>query len=170
MDALIRASSPRRSIIVASESLAVTTSKAVIGLSSAPVVFCSLFALTQTGCGLTGELGATLEGVAYVIAPLVALSSVYSRCTTGRTLREAELDAVTVEMRVLEDAGASEEKKRLSSQKAEQLANGPADLLGLAESACIASVAAALIVFGMQLATRGSLPSALPSAGAACWS
>ena len=41
---------------MASESLAVTTSKAAIGLAAAPVTWASLATLATTGCGLPGEL------------------------------------------------------------------------------------------------------------------
>ena len=120
----------RASPIVASESLAVTTSKAAIGLAAAPVTWASLATLATTGCGLRGELAGTAEGVAYVVVAGFAATTAYTRITTGTGLAEAECAAAESEMAVLEAAGASDEQKRLSAEKAAALADGPANLLG----------------------------------------
>ena len=156
--------------IVASESLAVTTSKAVAGIASAPVTWASLITLATTGCGLPGEAAGTLEGVAYLVVSGLALSSVFTRVATGRGLRDAELEAAGEELAQLEAAGASEQRKRFSAEKRAALADGPADLLNVAELLSLASVAAAILVLGGKLAITGSLPSAVPVAGGACWS
>ena len=73
-------------------------------------------------------------------------------------------------MAVLEAAGASDEQKRLSAEKAAALAGGPANLLGLAGDLSVLSAVVALLVFGGRFVADGALPSALPSAGGACWS
>lgn len=70
--ALARPSCAVRSpaLIVASESLAVTNVKAVVGIVSAPVTWASLYTLATTGCGLSGLSGVTLgalEGLAYAV-------------------------------------------------------------------------------------------------------
>ena len=160
----------RASPIVASESLAVTTSKAAIGLAAAPVTWASLATLATTGCGLRGELTGTAEGVAYVVVAGFAASTAYTRITTGTGLAEAECAAAESEMAVLEAAGASDEQKRLSAEKAAALADGPANLLGAAGDLSVLSAVVALLVFGGRFVADGALPSALPSAGGACWS
>ncbi len=152
-----------------SESLAVTTSKALIGLAAPPVVGASLVSLATTGCGLVGELPATLEGVAYTIVAGLSLLSIISRATTGQSLQQAEIAAAKAEMAVLEAAAATAEQKRLSAAKAEQLEAGPANLLGAAESACLVAAAASLLAFAAELVLHGSLPSALPDANSVCW-
>ena len=90
---------PRVTQIVASESLAVTTSKAVLGIAATPVTIASLFTLTTTGCGLPGELLGTVEGLAYVVVAGFAVSSLFTRVTTGGDLRAAELRAAAEEHR-----------------------------------------------------------------------
>jgi hypothetical protein len=159
----------RASPIVASESLAVTTSKAAIGLAAVPVTWASLATLATTGCGLRGELAGTAEGVAYVVVAGFAATTAYTRITSGTGLAEAECAAAESEMAVLEAAGASDEQKRLSAEKAAALADGPANLL-LAGDLAVLSAVAALLVFGGRFVADGALPSALPSAGGACWS
>ena len=160
----------RASPIVASESLAVTPSKAAIGLAAAPVTWASLATLATTGCGLRGALAGAAEGVAYVVVASFAATTAYTRITSGTGLAEAECAAAEAEMAVLEAAGASDEQKRLSAEKAAALADGPANLLGLAGDLAVLSAVAALLVFGGRLVADGALPSALPSAGGACWS
>lgn len=156
--------------LLASESLAVTTSKAVIGIASAPITLASLFSLITTGCGLPGELLGTLEGLAYLVVAGFALSSLFTRATTGNGLREAELLTAAAEAESLEAAGASEIQKKFSAQKVEDLAkkNGPADLLAIAEACSVVTAAVAILVLGGQLVATGSLPSAVPNGGA-CW-
>ena len=105
-----------------------------------------------------------------MIIAAFAASSLFTRATTGAGLRAAELEAATAEMDVLLALGASEEKKAASAQKAADLANGPADLLDLAEKASLASALVAALVVGYELGVVGSLPSAVPVAGAVCWS
>ena len=162
---LLRVAAP----VVASESVAVTTSKAVLGLASQPVAWSSVYTLATTGCGLRGEIAGTIEGVAYVVVAGFALGSLFTRVTTGLDLRTAELEAVEAEMAVLEAAGASDERLRLSAQKAKKLADGPADLLGAAETLSLFSSVLVLAVFGFEFFTHGSLPSAVPDSGQ-CWS
>jgi len=67
--ALARPSCAVRSpaLIVASESLAVTNVKAVVGIVSAPVTWASLYTLATTGCGLSGVTLGALEGLAYAV-------------------------------------------------------------------------------------------------------
>ena len=162
---------PRVTQIVASESLAVTTSKAVLGIAATPVTIASLFTLTTTGCGLPGELLGTVEGLAYVVVAGFAVSSLFTRVTTGGDLRAAELRAAAEEAASLEAAGASEVQKTFSKQKVQDLTrkNGPADLLAVAEKVSLLTAALVVVVLGAQLATTGSLPSAVPNAGGACW-
>jgi hypothetical protein len=152
-----------------SESLAVTTSKAVIGLAAPPIVSASLFSLVTTGCGLRGELPGTLEGVAYTVVAGFSLLSIFSRANTGQSLQQAEIAAAKAEMGVLEAQMATAERKRLSAAKAKQLEAGPATLLGAAESACLVAAAASVLVFATELATHGSLSSALPDTDSVCW-
>ena len=167
---------PRRAaLLVASESLAVTTSKALVGLAAQPVCALSLAALSSTGCGLRGELPATLEGLAYAVVAGFALSSLFTRATTGSGLLEAELAAAAAERAVLERIDAGDDPLRGAridnmERKADGLANGPtARLLAAAELSSVATAAAALLVFGYRLASDGALPSAVPIAGGACW-
>jgi hypothetical protein len=159
-----RCSAPRLS-----ESLAVTTSKAVIGLAAPPIVSASLFSLATTGCGLRGELPGTLEGVAYTVVAGFSLLSIFSRANTGQSLQQAEIAAAKAEMGVLKAQMATAERKRLSAAKAKQLEAGPATLLGAAESACLVAAAASVLVFATELATHGSLPSSLPDTDSVCW-
>ena len=157
--------------LVASESVAVTTSKAALGVVSTPITWSSLYTLVTTGCGLRGELGGTLEGLAYLVVMGFALASLYTRAATGGlSLRAAELQSVKAEMAALEAAGASEARKRASTRKVAELAGGSAlDLLGAAETLSLVSAALVLFVFGFQLVAHGSLPSAVPDGGT-CWS
>jgi hypothetical protein len=157
--------------IVASESLAVTTAKATIGIASTPITLASLFSLTTTGCGLPGELLGALEGLAYVVVTAFAISSLFTRVTTGGDLRAAELRSAAEEAASLEASGASEVRVAFSAQKVQDLGktNGPADLLAIAEKLSLLTAALAVLVLGAKLAITGSLPSAVPSAGGACW-
>ena len=76
---------------VGSESLAVTSAKAVTGICAQPVVWWSLYSLRTTGCGLSaGEMIQTAEGLSYTVVAGFALASVVTRVTTGSGLREAE--------------------------------------------------------------------------------
>ena len=153
---------------MASESLAVSTTKAILGVAAPPVVCASLVTLISTGCGLRGELPGTLEGVAYVIVLGISLASTFTRVTTGLSLAEAELRAAGAEVEVLQAADASEEKLRASAAKAAGLANGPARLLVVAEQACLVTTVAALLVFASEFCIAGSLPSPVPT-DSICW-
>ena len=176
-DAILKQQSPLRNITFAklraapimSESLAVTTAKATLGIAAQPVALASLFTLTTTGCGLPGELAGTLEGLAYTVIAGFVLGSLYTRVTTGLGMGAAELEAAAAEMEQLEQIGATEQKKAFSAQKAEDLANGPAGLLDAAERASLVTAAVAVVVVGFQLAVNGGLPSAVPNGGV-CWS
>ena len=60
-----------------------------------------------------------------------------------------------------------------TEEKAAALTDGPlapANLLSVAEALSVLSALAAVAVFGAQLAATGSLPSAVPIDGGACWS
>lgn len=157
--------------ILASESLAVTTTKATIGIASTPITLASLFTVTTTGCGLTGELFGALEGLAYVVVTVFAVSSLFTRVTTGGDLRAAELRSAAEEAASLKTSGASEVRIAFSAQKLQDLGrkNGPADLLAIAEKLSLVTAALTVLVLGAKLAITGSLPSALPNAGGACW-
>jgi len=184
----------RLSSPVASESLAVTTSKACIGLAAQPVVWWSLFTLKTTGCGLAGSSDAqTLEGVAYLVVAAFALAGLTTRVRKGGAgLAVAELEAAEAEgsafaaataaaadaakaapadkrAAALRSLAVATERQRLSAEKVAEVP-GPARLLGYAESLSYASAAAGLVVAASQLLEYGALPSALPVAGAACWS
>ena len=84
----------RLSSPVASESLAVTTAKACIGLAAQPVVWWSLVTLKATGCGLAGSTVQSLEGVAYLVVAGFALAGLTTRVRKGGAgLAAAELEA-----------------------------------------------------------------------------
>ena len=166
---------PRSNAPIASESLAVTTSKAALGLALQPVALSSLYSLSTTGCGLKGEIPATAEGLAYVVTAGFALASIFTRVSTGAGLVEAELAACAAEREVLQSIDASDPLRNARiknmEDKANDLANGPtAKLLYGAELTSIFTSVVALLVFGFVLATKGELPSALPIEGATCWS
>ena len=178
---------------MASESLAVTTSKAAIGLAAQPIVWWSLVTLKTTGCGLAG--GTTIqsiEGVSYLVVASYVLASLLTRARTGTGLRQAELaagDAETVAMAAATAAAAAaaraapepkraaaqralamaEQQQRASAVKVAAIAEGPARLLDAAESLSYVSLAIGLVVGGLQYLDYGYIPSALPVAGAACW-
>ena len=155
---------------ILSESLAVTTAKGVFGITAQPIAWASLYTLATSGCGLRGETAGTLEGVAYAIIAGFLFGSAFTRLTMGGLgLGDAELQAAAAEMEVLESMGASEEQKRASKQKADDLANGPANLLSTAERLSFVTAAAAVLVVGSTLLANGALPSAVPVDGAACW-
>lgn len=105
--------------VAMSESLALTTSKAVIGIAAPPVACSSLYALATTGCGLRGEAGGTAEGLSYAVISLFALGSLYTRAATGSGLAEAELRAASEELGRLEAAGASEAPAALRREDGE---------------------------------------------------
>ena len=69
----------------------------------------------------------------------------------------------------LRSLAVAEQRQRLSADKVAAVP-GPARLLGYAESLSYASAVAGLVVAASQLLENGALPSALPVAGAACWS
>ena len=175
---------------VASESLAVTTSKACIGLAAQPIVWWSLATLKTTGCGLAGSTVQSLEGVAYLVVAAFALAGLTTRMRKGGAgLAAAELEAADAEgsafaaataaaakaapadkrAAALRSLSVATERQRLSADKVAGVP-GPARLLGYAESLSYASAAAGLVVAASQLLEYGALPSALPVAGAACWS
>ena len=177
---------------VASESLAVTTSKACIGLAAQPIVWWSLATLKTTGCGLAGSTVQSLEGVAYLVVAAFALAGLTTRVKGGAGLAAAELEAADAEgsafaaataaaadaakaapadkrAAALRSLSVATERQRLSADKVAGVP-GPARLLGYAESLSYASAAAGLVVAASQLLEYGALPSALPVAGAACWS
>ena len=88
----------RLSSPVASESLAVTTAKACIGLAAQPVVWWSLATLKTTGCGLAGSTVQSLEGVAYLVVAAFALAGLTTRVRKGGAgLAAAELAAAEAE-------------------------------------------------------------------------
>ena len=152
-----------------SESLAVTTSKAVAGLAVQPVAWSSLYTVTTTSCGLRGEAGGTAEGVAYAAVAVIAISSLYTRAATGSGLAAAELEAAELEYGQLKAVKASEVRLRFSEEKTTILRDGPLPtLLTVAELLCLMTTAVTIAVFG-ALALKGSLPSAVPVVGGACW-
>ena len=160
---------------IASESLAVTTSKAALGLAAQPVALSSLYSLITTGCGLKGDNQSTLEGIAYIVVAGFAASSLFTRATKNCDLLQAELAAAEEERAVLEGIGEEDPLRmaRLENmeQKLNDLANGPtAQLLTAAELSSLVTAAAAILVFGFVLVSNGSLPSALPVADGLCWS
>jgi len=183
----------RLSSPVASESLAVTTSKACIGLAAQPIVWWSLATLKTTGCGLAGSTVQSLEGVAYLVVAAFALAGLTTRVRKGGAgLTAAELEAADAEgsafaaataaaadaakeapadkrAAALRSLAVATERQRLSADKVVAVP-GPARLLGYAESLSYASAVAGLVVAASQLLEYGALPSALPVAGAACWS
>ena len=183
----------RLSSPVASESLAVTTSKACIGLAAQPVVWWSLATLKTSGCGLAGSTVQSIEGVAYLIVAAFALAGLTTRVRKGGAgLAAAELEAAEAEgsafaaataaaadaakaapadkrAAALRSLAVAEQRQRLSAEKVAAVP-GPARLLGYAESLSYASAVAGLVVAASQLLEKGALPSALPVAGAACWS
>ena len=183
----------RLSSPVASESLAVTTAKACIGLAAQPVVWWSLATLKTTGCGLAGSTVQSLEGVAYLVVAAFALAGLTTRVRKGGAgLAAAELEAAEAEgsafaaataaaadaakaapadkrAAALRSLAVAEQRQRLSADKVAAVP-GPARLLGYAESLSYASAVAGLVVAASQLLEKGALPSALPVAGAACWS
>jgi len=162
-------SSPiRQSAPVASESLAVTKTKAGIGLAAQPVVWWSLGTLASTGCGLDADSTVqALEGLAYTVVAGFALSGLATRLRTGEGLQAAELLAADAEAAAL--ATATEERRRFSAAKVAAVPD-VARVLGLAESLSYITVVAGLVVGAVQIAEYGSLPSAVPAAGSACWS
>ena len=182
----------RLSSPVASESLAVTTSKACIGLAAQPVVWWSLATLKTTGCGLAGSTVQSLEGVAYLVVAAFALAGLATRVRKGSGLEAAELEAADAEGSAFAAATAAAaeaaeaaptdrraaalralatatERQRLSAEKVAAVP-GAARLLGYTESLSYASAIAGLVVAASQLFEYGSLPSAVPVAGAVCWS
>lgn len=183
----------RSSTPFASESLAVTSAKAAIGLAAQPVLWASLYTLRTTGCGLPdGSLVQAFEGLAYLVVAAFAAGSLVTRATTGGCgLCEAELASVAAEASTFEAmtaaanraareappgerpaalraAAVAEQRQRASLDKAAAL---PSVLPALraAESLSLASAAIGLAVVALQLRDVGSVPSALPVAGAACW-
>ena len=190
----LRALPPRRcSEPFASESLAVTASKAAIGIAAQPVLWASLFTLRTTGCGLPDDsLVQAFEGLAYLVVAAFAVGSLVTRATTGGGgLCEAELASVEVEAAdfeamtaaanraakeappegrpaALRAASVAEQRQRASLDKAASLPS-VLPLLRTAERLSLASAAAGLAVVALQLRDVGSVPSALPVAGAACW-
>ena len=183
----------RRSSPVASESLAATNSKACIGLAAQPVVWWSLATLKTTGCGLVaGSTVQSLEGVAYLVVVAFTLAGLATRVRKGGGLAAAELRAADAEglafaaataaaaeaaeaaptdkrAAALRSLATATERQRLSAEKVAAVP-GPARLLGYAESLSYASATAGLVVAASQLLEYGALPSAVPVAGAVCWS
>ena len=176
-----------------SESLAVTITKAGIGLAAQPVVWYSLFTLRTTGCGLpSGSIVQTLEGSSYLVVAGFALAGLATRVRKGAGLEAAELAAAEAEADALaaatalaaaaakttpadrraaaqRSAAVAEEKQRLSQEKVAAVPDA-ARLLGLGESLSYLTAAAGLVVGALQLLEVGSLPSAVPVAGSVCWS
>ena len=144
-------------------------------------------------CGLAaGETVQTLEGLSYLVVAAFILGSLYTRVTTGLGLRDAELEAAQADIAALQSAAddataavaaaataqraaaqraaaMAAERARASVAKADVLAGWPSSALGLAESLSYVSAAAALFVVVGVLLDYGRIPSAVPIAGAACW-
>ena len=171
----------RCSSATASESLAVTSAKGMVGVAAQPVVWCSLASLKTTGCGLVSTNLQTVEGLAYAAVAACLLGSLSTRLRTGQGLAQAELAAAAEDVVALEAAAAAaakagsdsrlaEIRAQASADKAAAVAGWPSTLLSTAEALSYVTAVTGMVVLGFQVVEYGYVPSALPSQGAACWS